>query len=73
VPVVPARIFGSFEAFGKGVRVPRVGTPISVVFGKPLAPQEYDPGRADKDRYQVASERIFNAIAKLQLPEPVVV
>src|SRR3954469_3635404 len=44
VPVVPARIFGSFEEFGKGVGLPRAGTSVSVVFGPPLAPSEYDPG-----------------------------
>jgi 1-acyl-sn-glycerol-3-phosphate acyltransferase len=65
VPVVPARIFGSFEAFGKGVKFPRAGTPISVVFGRPLSPRDYDPG-SGKDRYQQASERIFSAIAKLR-------
>jgi 1-acyl-sn-glycerol-3-phosphate acyltransferase len=72
VPVVPARIFGSFEAFGKGVKFPRAGTPISIVFGPPLAPGYYDPG-SGKERYQQASERIFNVIAKLERPRAVVV
>jgi 1-acyl-sn-glycerol-3-phosphate acyltransferase len=72
VPVVPARISGSFEAFGRGVKFPRVGTPISVIFGPPLFPRDYDPG-AGKERYQQASERIFNAIAKLHQPPIVVV
>jgi 1-acyl-sn-glycerol-3-phosphate acyltransferase len=67
VPVVPARIYGSFEAFGKGVNFPRAGTKISVVFGPPIYPSEYDPGTG-KDRYQQASERIFNVIAKLERP-----
>lgn len=72
VPVVPARIFGSFAAFGKGVKFPRADTPISVVFGPPLAPSYYDPGTG-KDRYQVASERIFDVIAKLERPTKVVI
>ncbi|MCR6657594.1 MAG: 1-acyl-sn-glycerol-3-phosphate acyltransferase [Opitutus sp.] len=38
VPVIPARIFGSFEAYGKGVKIPRFGTPVSVVFGPALQP-----------------------------------
>lgn len=67
VPVVPARIFGSFEAFGKGIGFPRAGNPVSVVFGPPLLPSQYDPG-AGKDRYQQASERIFAVIAKLERP-----
>jgi 1-acyl-sn-glycerol-3-phosphate acyltransferase len=68
VPVVPARIFGSFEAFGKGMNFPRLGTPVSVVFGRPLAPAEFDEPSAGKDRYQIASERIMAAIARLQPP-----
>ena len=72
VPVVPARIFGSFEAFGKSGAV-RLGTPVSVVFGKPLAPAEYDQSGVGKERYQVASERIMARIAELQLPTASVV
>jgi 1-acyl-sn-glycerol-3-phosphate acyltransferase len=68
VPVLPARIFGSFEAFGKGMKVPRLGTPVSVVFGRPLPPAHYDDPRAGKERYQIASERIMAEIAKLQPP-----
>jgi len=73
VPVVPARIFGSFEAFGKGVKFPRLGTPVSVVFGPPLTPADYDEPAADRDRYQIASERIMAAIARLQLPAPAMI
>ncbi|WP_148218081.1 lysophospholipid acyltransferase family protein [Opitutus terrae] len=73
VPVVPARIFGSYEAFGKGVKFPRFGTPVSVVFGRPLNPTVYDALEAGKERYQIASSRIFAEIAKLQLPRETVV
>ena len=68
VPVVPARIFGSFDAFGKGAKVPRLGTPVTVVFGKPIPPAVYDDPGAGKERYQVASARIMAEIAKLQPP-----
>lgn len=73
VPVVPARIFGSFDAFGKGAKIPKLGTPISVVFGRPLAPATYDDPKAGKDRYQLASQRIMNAVAKLEPPTVTVV
>ncbi len=69
VPVVPARIFGSFEAFGRDGKL-RLGTPVDVVFGKPLQPSEYDNPADGKERYQRASERIFKAIAALERPEP---
>lgn len=72
VPVVPARIFGSFEAFGKSGSV-RPGTPVSVVFGRPLAPADYDQPGAGKERYQLASERIMARIAALHLPAAMVI
>jgi len=67
VPVVPARIFGSFEAFGKGRGV-HFGTPVSIVFGRPILPAEYDDPSAGKERYQIASNRIMAHIAALQEP-----
>lgn len=73
VPVIPARIFGSFEAFGKGVKYPRLGTPVTVVFGKPMPPSVYDAPGSGKDRYQVASDRIMAEIAKLEAPRETVV
>lgn len=67
VPVVPARVFNSFAAYGKG-RGLRLGTPVSIVFGPPLTPAEYDSPAAGKERYQIASERIMQRIAQLQEP-----
>lgn len=69
VPVVPCRIYGAHAAFGKGARWPHIGTPVSVVFGPPVTAAEYDNPAAGKERYQVASQRIFDRIAAL--PEPV--
>jgi 1-acyl-sn-glycerol-3-phosphate acyltransferase len=66
VPVVPARIFGSFEAFGKGMSVPKFGTPLDVTFGRPISPAVYDDPKAGKERYQIASQRIMAEIAKLE-------
>lgn len=67
VPVIPARIFGSFHAFGKGQPL-RLGTPVSIVFGPPIFPTDYDDPSAGKERYQVASTRIFEQISSLSLP-----
>jgi 1-acyl-sn-glycerol-3-phosphate acyltransferase len=72
VPVVPARIFGSYEAFGKGGSL-RPGVPISVVFGPPIQPAQYDDPSSGKDRYQIASDRIMAEIARLALPTEQVV
>jgi len=67
VPVVPVRIFGSFEAFGKGRHL-RLGLPITIVFGRPLPPAVYDEPKAGKERAQVASDRIMAEIARLEEP-----
>jgi 1-acyl-sn-glycerol-3-phosphate acyltransferase len=72
VPVVPVRIFGSFEAFGKG-RPLRLGTPVTVVFGAPLAPSFYDDPKAGKDRAQVASDRIMAEIARIERPATTII
>ena len=72
VPVVPARIFGSFEAYGKGRGV-RLGTPVSIVFGRAIAPGDYDDAGAGKERYQIASNRIMARITQLRQPETPVI
>jgi 1-acyl-sn-glycerol-3-phosphate acyltransferase len=72
VPVVPARVFGSFQAFGKDGTL-RLGTPVSVVYGKPLLASEYDDPSAGKERYLLASQRIMAAIAQLEAPVPVII
>ncbi len=68
VPVVPCRVYGSFAAFGKGRSFPRFGTPISIVFGPPIAAPEYDDPALGKARYDTAAQRIMDRIAAL--PEP---
>ncbi|MSU24467.1 MAG: 1-acyl-sn-glycerol-3-phosphate acyltransferase [Opitutus sp.] len=72
VPVVPARLFGTFEAFSKG-GLPRPGVPVAAVFGQPMPPAVYDDPGAGKERYQVASERIMAQIARLELPRAAVI
>ena len=67
VPVVPARVFGSFEAMGKHGRL-RLGTPICVVYGSPLAPSDYDRPEDGKERYQRAAERIMAEVSRIRMP-----
>lgn len=72
VPVVPCRIFDSHLALGRAGGF-RPGTPVDIVFGRPLAPADYDRKSDGKERYQRASERIMTAIAALPRPvRPVV-
>jgi len=67
VPVVLARVFGSFEAFGRGGRL-RLGSPVSVVFGRPLPPQEYDRPGDGRERYARTAARIMEAITRIEPP-----
>jgi 1-acyl-sn-glycerol-3-phosphate acyltransferase len=64
-PVVPVRIFGSFEA------LPRAGGlkpgPISVVVGKSIRFTE-DDLKGDREVYQILSNRVMEKIASLELP-----
>jgi 1-acyl-sn-glycerol-3-phosphate acyltransferase len=69
--VVPARVFGSFEAFGRGGRL-RLGTPISVAYGRPLSPSDYDHPEDGKERYARTAARIMAAINRIG-PPPVTV
>jgi 1-acyl-sn-glycerol-3-phosphate acyltransferase len=65
-PVVPVRIFGSFEAWPKGGKIrPR---PITVVVGKPLHFQKEDFVSNNREAYQKASERVLATIAAIEKP-----
>lgn len=73
VPVVPCRVYGSYEAFGKGSAVPHFGTPVTIVYGAPIPASDYDDPSAGKERYQIASQRIFERIAALPKPNYAVI
>jgi len=73
-PVIPVRIFGTFEAFGRGRRLPRPRRVI-VKYGHPL---DFSDLRAEaaaasparlKAIYQEIANRIMEAIASLQPAE----
>jgi len=68
VPVVPCRVYGSFDAFSKGSALPRFGHSISVVFGPPIPASDYDDPTAGKARYEMAAQRIMDRIAALSRP-----
>jgi 1-acyl-sn-glycerol-3-phosphate acyltransferase len=72
-PVVPCRVYGSFAAYGRGVPFPRLGTPVTIVFGPPIAAAEYDDPAAGKARYEVAAQRIMDRIAALPAPRYAVI
>jgi 1-acyl-sn-glycerol-3-phosphate acyltransferase len=67
VPVVPMRIFGSFEAWPKGGRLKPY--PITVVVGKPIHFAKGDIGRNHRESYQKISESVLATIAAIRKPE----
>jgi 1-acyl-sn-glycerol-3-phosphate acyltransferase len=65
-PVVPIRIFGSYDALPKsgGLKL----RPVTVVIGKPLKFLKTDLGEGGRGVYQQLSERVMAEIANLELP-----
>ncbi|MEO0794116.1 MAG: lysophospholipid acyltransferase family protein [Verrucomicrobiota bacterium] len=68
VPVVPARIFGSYEMWNRHHKLPRPLKPLRVGFGPPIPAATYDPGKSEPERYQVAVQRIMDGIAQIEDP-----
>lgn len=65
-PVLPMRIFGSFEAFPRDAWLPRL-RPVTVVIGEPLYFSADELRNADRETYQRLSDRVMEAIAELEL------
>ena len=68
VPVLPARIFGSYESFGRHRKWPKLWQRMSIVYGPLILPMEIDPGGDFDKRYETAADRVMRAIAKIRLP-----
>ena len=66
-PVVPMRIFGSFEAWPKGGKI--TPHPVTVVVGKPIYFIREDFDGKSREAYQKASERVLEAISAIRLPD----
>lgn len=65
-PVVPMRIYGSYEAFPRGAKGVKLAR-ITVVVGEPMFFTDADLADG-RDSYQKVSERVLAAIADLKLP-----
>lgn len=68
VPVVPVRIFGSYEVWGRHKKIPDFRSPIKLVVGRPLSVADFDPGKKDAERYQTAANTIMQHITRLYIP-----
>jgi 1-acyl-sn-glycerol-3-phosphate acyltransferase len=65
-PVVPMRIFGSFEAWPKGGKIKL--SPVTVVVGKPIRFKKEDVGAKSREAYQKISDQVLAAIAAIEKP-----
>ena len=65
-PVVPMRIFGSFEAWPKGGKIKL--SPVRVVVGKPIRFTREDFTDKSRDAYQKISEQVLATIAAIEKP-----
>jgi 1-acyl-sn-glycerol-3-phosphate acyltransferase len=66
VPVLPARIFGSYEIMGKGKSLPRLGRKLRVRYGSLLDLEAIDPGGKGGDRYDRISQSVMTAISEIK-------
>jgi len=66
VPVLPARIFGSYEILGKGKFMPRIGRKLRLRYGTLLEFDQLDPGGKGGERYEKISQSVMNAISEIK-------
>ncbi len=69
VPVIPVRIFGSYEAYPRNRKLPRMDGKIHVVFGHPIYFSTEELATKGKTGQQAISTRVMDAIASLSLPD----
>jgi 1-acyl-sn-glycerol-3-phosphate acyltransferase len=65
-PVVPMRVFGSYEALPKDCSLPRCN-PIALVIGKPLRFSVGEPEIEGREIYGEISKRVMYAVAQKKL------
>jgi len=66
--LIPTRLFGTYEAYGRQRKLPKIGGRIHIAYGRPMRTDELDPGKDHPERYLEASRRIMQRIADLEAP-----
>jgi 1-acyl-sn-glycerol-3-phosphate acyltransferase len=69
-PVIPVRIFGTYEILRKYSTLPDIRRSSSIVIDKPLLPEQYDRFQLDKERYLLTANYILDQIKQIQKPQP---
>lgn len=65
VPVVPVRIFGTFDALPKGKLWPSFKKELDIVFGRPINMDDFADCLNDEDAAQSIADKIMHAIANI--------
>lgn len=65
VPILPVRVFGSFEALPRSSRFPRLAS-IRVAIGFPYHPRRMEDGEAKKEYYRSLAEEMMRRIGDLR-------
>jgi len=71
--VIPTRLYGTYEAYGRHRKLPQLGGRIHIAYGQPMTVDEVDPGKDHPERYLEASRRIMKRIAALELPKEAII
>lgn len=71
--VIPTRLFGTYEAFGRSDKIPKIGGRIHIAYDRPMTSEELDPGKEHPERYLEASRSIMQRIANLEMPKETLV
>lgn len=68
VPVIPVYIGGTYQAWNRYHKIPRIWKTITVIFGKPLIFDDLiqDNNINTKEAYRLATERTMQTIAELK-------
>ena len=65
-PVLPMRIFGAFEAFPRGAKIPKFFTKITVSVGDMITFDEDLLKTKTRENYQKISDCVMNAISRIE-------
>lgn len=69
VPVIPVRVFGTFDVFPNSAKVPRLHGKVRVVYGKPLRFSAAEIAARGKEGTAEVARQVMAAIAALQIPD----
>jgi 1-acyl-sn-glycerol-3-phosphate acyltransferase len=69
VPIIPVRIFGTYEILKKYSICPNIRHTSAIVIDKPLLPEQYDHFKLSKERYLLTANYILDQIKQIQDPQ----